>query len=125
MVDRQETDLDRLETSWEASLCHRDNFISAYARKILHRKKVDPWVIDFSALPTDGDPRRRPLKIWPRASQIALKLLARFPCVISFILTQHMHVGFCIERKLTHDSLIFGGRRSTWSSAGRPTRIDF
>ncbi|KAF7821481.1 uncharacterized protein G2W53_026936 [Senna tora] len=32
-------------------------------------------------------------------------------------------MGFCIEKKLTNDSLIFDGRRSTWSTAGRPTRI--
>ncbi|KAF7821666.1 uncharacterized protein G2W53_027121 [Senna tora] len=63
------------------------------------------------------------LKIWPRASWIALKLLRRFPCVIGFILTQHMHLRFCIEKKLTYDELIFDGQRSTWSTAGRPTRI--
>ncbi|KAF7821621.1 uncharacterized protein G2W53_027076 [Senna tora] len=27
------------------------------------------------------------------------------------------------RKKLTHDSLIFGGRRSTWLTVGRPTRI--
>ncbi|KAF7800610.1 uncharacterized protein G2W53_044955 [Senna tora] len=61
--------------------------------------------------------------IWPRASRIGLKLLGRLPCVIGFILTHHMHVRFCIEKKFTHDSLILGGRRSTWSTAGRPTRM--
>ncbi|KAF7807883.1 uncharacterized protein G2W53_040044 [Senna tora] len=47
VVDHRATDSDGLETSWEASLCHRDHFDSAYAREILPRKKVDPWVIDF------------------------------------------------------------------------------
>ncbi|KAF7821620.1 uncharacterized protein G2W53_027075 [Senna tora] len=122
-VDRRVTDSDHLETSWEASLCHRDHFVRAYAREILHRKKFDRWVFDFIALATDGDSRRRPLKIWPRASLIALKLLGRFPCDIGFILPQHMHMRFCIEKKLTHDSLIFDGQRSTWQTAGRPTRI--
>ncbi|KAF7801129.1 hypothetical protein G2W53_045264 [Senna tora] len=41
-VDHRATDSDGLETSWEASLCHRDHFDSAYAREILPRKKVDP-----------------------------------------------------------------------------------
>ncbi|KAF7807835.1 uncharacterized protein G2W53_039996 [Senna tora] len=100
-----------------------DHFDSAYAPDILPRKKVDPWVIDFGWTATDDDPSRRPLKIWPRTSRIALKLLGRFPCVVGFILTQLMHVGFCLERKLTHNSLIFDGRRSTWLVAGRPTRI--
>ncbi|KAF7821488.1 uncharacterized protein G2W53_026943 [Senna tora] len=122
VVDRRATDSYRLETSWEASLCYRDHFISDYAREILHRKKVDPWVIDFRASPTYGDPRRRPSKICPRASQIALKLLGRFPCVIGCILTPHMHMTFCIHKKLT-PSLIFDGRRSTWSTTGQPTRI--
>ncbi|KAF7807827.1 Tar1p [Senna tora] len=75
MVDRQATDSDRLETSWKASLCQRDHFDSAYARETLPRKKVDPWVIDFGWRATDGDPSRRPSKIWQRASRIALKLL--------------------------------------------------
>ncbi|KAF7807775.1 uncharacterized protein G2W53_039936 [Senna tora] len=47
----------------------------------------------------------------------------RLPCVIGFILTHHMHVRFCLEKNLTHDSLIFDGRRSTWSTAGLPTRM--
>ncbi|KAF7807781.1 uncharacterized protein G2W53_039942 [Senna tora] len=98
-----------------------DHFDSAYAREILPRKKVDPWVIDFGWTATHDDPSRRPSKIWPRASRIALKLLGRFPCVIGFILTHHMHVRFCLEKNLTHDSLIFDGRRSTWSTTGRPT----
>ncbi|KAF7800371.1 uncharacterized protein G2W53_040061 [Senna tora] len=54
---------------------------------------------------------------------MALKLLGRLPCVIGFILTHHMHVRFCLEKNLTHDSLIFDGRRSTWSTAGLPTRM--
>ncbi|KAF7821497.1 uncharacterized protein G2W53_026952 [Senna tora] len=57
MVDRRATNSDRLETSWEASL----------------------------ASPTNGDPRRRPSKIWSRARQISLKVLGRFPCVIHAI----------------------------------------
>ncbi|KAF7800873.1 uncharacterized protein G2W53_044622 [Senna tora] len=176
-VDRRATDSDGLETSWEASLCHRLHFDPAYTREILPRKKVDPWVIDFGWTTTNGYPSRRPSKIWPRASRItlkllgrdhfdspyareilpskkveprvidfgwtatngdtchrpskislrtsriALKLLGRFPCVIGFILTQYMHRRFCLEKKLTHNSMSFVGRRFTRSTAGRPTRM--
>ncbi|KAF7800367.1 pentatricopeptide repeat-containing protein [Senna tora] len=38
---------DCLETSWEASLCHRLHLDPSYAREILHRKKVHPRLIDF------------------------------------------------------------------------------
>ncbi|KAF7800875.1 Regulator of rDNA transcription protein 15 [Senna tora] len=78
-VDRRATTSDGLETSWEASLCHRDHFDSAYACEILPRKKDDPWVIDFGGTTTDGDLGRHPTKIWPRVSRIALKLLGRVP----------------------------------------------
>ncbi|KAF7800408.1 uncharacterized protein G2W53_039929 [Senna tora] len=47
VVDRRATDSDGLETSREASLCHRLHFDPSHAREILPRKKVDPWVIDF------------------------------------------------------------------------------
>ncbi|KAF7821671.1 uncharacterized protein G2W53_027126 [Senna tora] len=123
VVDRRATHSNRHETSWEASLWNRDHFDSAYAREILHRKEVDLWVINFLASSSEDDPRRRPSKIWSRPSRIALKLLGRIPYVIGFILTQHMHVRFCIGKKLTHHSLIFERRQSTWSTGGRPTQI--
>ncbi|KAF7821465.1 uncharacterized protein G2W53_026920 [Senna tora] len=120
---------DCLETSWEVSLCHTLHFDPAYACEILHSKNVDPSVTYFLALPTDGDPCRRPSNIWLRGSRIALKLLGRptwstagrptritfkllgkLPCVIGIILSEHMHVRFGIEKKWTHDSLIFHGQ---------------
>ncbi|KAF7807854.1 uncharacterized protein G2W53_040015 [Senna tora] len=79
---------DCLETSCEASFCHRLHFDPAYAREILSRKKVYPCVIDFCTAPTVGDPRRRPSRIWPRPG---------------FILTRHMHVGFGRD----HEALIY------------------
>ncbi|KAF7807777.1 Regulator of rDNA transcription protein 15 [Senna tora] len=80
---------DCLETSWEAS------FDPSHAREILPRKKFDPWVIDFgwTAIPVVDT---------GRPTRMALKLLGRLPCVIGIILTQHMHVRFCLEKKLTH-----------------------
>ncbi|KAF7807897.1 uncharacterized protein G2W53_040058 [Senna tora] len=95
VVDHRATDSDGLETSWEASLCHRDHFDSAYAREILPRKKVDPWVIDLGG-------RRSTRSTAGRPTRMALKLLGRLPCVIGINLTQHMHLRFCLEKKLTH-----------------------
>ncbi|KAF7801103.1 uncharacterized protein G2W53_045182 [Senna tora] len=46
VVDRRATDSDGLETSREASLCHRLHFDPSHAREILPRKKVDPWVFE-------------------------------------------------------------------------------
>ncbi|KAF7800425.1 uncharacterized protein G2W53_045174 [Senna tora] len=86
---------DCLETSWEASLCHRLHLDPSYAREILHRKKFT-----HDSLILGG--RRSTWSTAGRPTRMALKLLVRLPCVIGFILTHHMHVRFCLEKKLTH-----------------------
>ncbi|KAF7807792.1 uncharacterized protein G2W53_039953 [Senna tora] len=125
VVDHRETDSDGLETFREASLCHRDHFDSAYAREILPRKKVDPWVIDFGWTTIHVvDHRATDSDGLETSWEASLCHRLHFdPSHARIILTHHMHVRFCLEKNLTHDSLIFDGRRSTRSTAGRPTRM--
>ncbi|KAF7821644.1 uncharacterized protein G2W53_027099 [Senna tora] len=107
-----------LETSWEVSLCHMVHFDPAYAPVILHRKKVDPRLIDFgwTAIHVVD---RRPINP-DRLETSSEDSLCHSD---HFIWAYHMHLRFCIEKKLTHDSLLLDGRRSTLSTARRPTRI--
>ncbi|KAF7807786.1 pentatricopeptide repeat-containing protein [Senna tora] len=98
-------------------LLGRDHFDSAYAREILPRKKVDPWVIDFGWTATDGYPSHRPSKIWPRASRITLKLLGR----------DHFDSAYAREilpRKVSDPWVIdFGWTATDGDPSGRPSKI--
>ncbi|KAF7807837.1 Protein TAR1 [Senna tora] len=112
VVDRRATDSDGLETSWEASSCHRDHFDSAYARyerQIFPRKKVDPRLIDFGCTAIHVVDRRA-----TDSDGLETSWLHFDPSYAREILPR---------KKVYHDSLIFDGRRSTWSTAGRPTRM--
>ncbi|KAF7821660.1 uncharacterized protein G2W53_027115 [Senna tora] len=108
---------DCLETSWEFSLCHRLHFDPAYAREILHRKKLMHGVADRrrSTSSSIDDLATRKLDCLETSSEVSLCQRLH--------LTQHMHMRFCIEKELAHDSFISDVRRSTWSTARRPTRI--
>ncbi|KAF7807762.1 uncharacterized protein G2W53_039923 [Senna tora] len=88
---------------------------SAYAREILPRKQVTHGVIDFGGTALQVAVHRR----FGRAQVgIALNFRGGFPCVIGFILNPSYARDILTRKKLTHDSLIFDGRRST---VGRPT----
>ncbi|KAF7801187.1 uncharacterized protein G2W53_044866 [Senna tora] len=105
VVDRRATDSDGLETSREASLCHRLHFDPSHAREILPRKKVDPWVIDFGWTAIHVvDHRATDSDGLETSWEASLCHRLHFdPSHARFILTRHMHVGFGRD----HDALIY------------------
>ncbi|KAF7807896.1 uncharacterized protein G2W53_040057 [Senna tora] len=86
---------DCLETSWEASLCHRLHLDPSYAREILHRKKVHPRLIDFGWTAIHVVDRRA-------TDSDGLETSREASLCHRLHLTHHMHVRFCLEKKLTH-----------------------